>query len=342
MGCCCLCIGDRALSKRAEFRTTSTGRCGYCARENALLVETDTLRDDFEALAGIYSTDANGRPLLAWLKEDWEMFPTEVISAEAAERLLVEILGDPGVATRLMAPSTASRTDSLQRWRDFRYELMHVNRFFPQGAIDLARLKALLPYLQSSSRDQPQIWFRARLQVDDLALTLEQMGAPPKERSSHGRANPAGIPYLYLASDADTAISEIRPHAGEIATVAEFGLVGDLEFLDLRHPRKTVSPFDVSGEAEAALLRADIAFLEQLGDELTRPVVPNSAAINYTPSQYLCELAKHCNFHGVLYRSSVTNGTNLALFQSGLAIGRVTSQLAIRRIRVEAENLAIR
>ena len=35
-------------------------------------------------------------------------------------------------------------------------------------------------------------------------------------------------------------------------------------------------------------LRADLPFLERLGDELTRPVLPQSAALDYTPSQYLC------------------------------------------------------
>ncbi|WP_244510957.1 RES domain-containing protein [Mesorhizobium sp. LCM 4576] len=48
------------------------------------------------------------------------------------------------------------------------------------------------------------------------------MGAPPKRRSSHGRANPAGIPYLYLGSLPETAAAEIRPHTGEVACVADF------------------------------------------------------------------------------------------------------------------------
>jgi hypothetical protein len=36
-------------------------------------------------------------------------------------------------------------------------------------------------------------------------------------------------------------------------------------------------------------MRSDLPFLERLGDELTRPVVPQAAAIDYTPSQYLSE-----------------------------------------------------
>ncbi|MFZ0569740.1 MAG: RES domain-containing protein [Rhodomicrobium sp.] len=36
---------------------------------------------------------------------------------------------------------------------------------------------------------------------------------------SEGRANPRGIPYLYLASTRDTALAEVRPWIGSHITV---------------------------------------------------------------------------------------------------------------------------
>lgn len=39
-----------------------------------------------------------------------------------------------------------------------------------------------------------------------------------------------------------------------------------------------------------------------------RPVVPQAAAIDYTPSQYLCEFIKKCGYNGVVYLSSVIEG----------------------------------
>ncbi|HBU0449055.1 TPA: RES family NAD+ phosphorylase, partial [Klebsiella pneumoniae] len=77
--------------------------------------------------------------------------------------------------------------------------------------------------------------------------------------------NPTGIPYLYLGSMPDTAISEIRPHTGEIATVAEFEIPEELIIVDLREPRKHVSPFVLSDAQEIGKMRADIPFLEKLG-----------------------------------------------------------------------------
>ncbi len=66
---------------------------------------------------------------------------------------------------------------------------------------------------------------------------------------------------------------------------------------------------------------ADILFLERLGYELTRPVLPKSAALDYIPSQYICEFIKKTGFHGVLYSCSVSEGINLALFEPENAIG---------------------
>jgi hypothetical protein len=51
-----------------------------------------------------------------------------------------------------------------------------------------------------------------------------------------------------------------------------------------------------------------------LGKELTTPVLPTAAAIDYIPSQYLCEFIKKCGYRGVIYNSSVSDGLNLALF----------------------------
>lgn len=44
-------------------------------------------------------------------------------------------------------------------------------------------------------------------------------------------------------------------------------------------------------------------------------IVPRVADLEYLPSQYLCEFVKHIGFDGVVYRSSLAEGDNLAIFQ---------------------------
>ena len=163
-----------------------------------------------------------------------------------------------------------------------------------------------------------------------------EMGAPPKRIASHGRANPAGIPYLYLGSNPKVTISEIRPHTGETACVADFTTPADLKVIDLRSPRKMVSPFLLEDVIDIERLRNDLPFLERLGDELTRPVIPQAAAVDYIPSQYLCEFIKLCGYHGVIYRSSVSEeGINLALFDPPRATCGTVMQYRIAHVAVD-------
>ena len=213
-----------------------------------------------------------------------------------------------------------------------RDEMMHANRWFLDVAIDLNRLRQLLDMLLAPAL--PKQWYRARIRTEDKIFTIDEMGAPPKRRSSHGRANPAGIPYLYLGSLPETAVAEIRPHTGELACVADF-IIPDIKVVDLRNPRKLVSPFILADASEIGQLRADLPFLERLGEELTRPVQPAGAAIDYIPSQYLCEFIKKSGFDGVIYRSSVSDGINLALFNPKQAVGRNVRLYHVAKVSVE-------
>ncbi|MDN3236072.1 RES family NAD+ phosphorylase [Pseudomonas sp. WAC2] len=117
-----------------------------------------------------------------------------------------------------------------------------------------------------------------------------------------------------MASSIRTAASEVRPHTGEFISIAEFSLEEGLKLVDLRNPRNLITPFYCQDESEIAALRSDIGFLERLGEELTRPVLPRSAAIDYIPSQYLCELIKNNGYDGVIYQSSIGDEINIALF----------------------------
>lgn len=336
MKCCARCIGDRHLEKEmVPNLSTEMGKCSYCGSEDQPLVEPLVLRDAFELVIGIYKEDDSGAPLGHWLRSDWAMFEHPAMDAAHVKELLGDILDDGEAARRPYLPSDEYQSDALDQWKAFRLELMHTNRFFPESGIDLDRLGELLPHLLLGLGEIPKIWFRARIQKDGKAYSEKEMGAPPKRLVGHGRANPAGIPYLYVASGITTAVAEVRPHTGDKVSVAEFAVPADPKIIDLAAPRRTVSPFVLEDESKVGLLRADIGFLEQLGEELARPILPNAAAVDYTPSQYLCEFVKTCGFHGVRYKSSAGSDTNLALFKPSLAkIGSIEVH-DVTRVSVE-------
>lgn len=331
--CCSECFGDRVL--RDEIFPTlgpTLGNCDFCGTTNTALVEPADLADYFELLVNVYEPGDDGKTLVEWMKDDWLIFSHERMDNAHAKDLLSEILNDGEVVRRPFQPSTSYNSDGLALWDKLRDEMMHSNRWFLDVTIDEERLKELLEML--IAKDLPLQWYRSRIKTEDRAFQIDEMGAPPERRSSNGRANPAGIPYLYLGSLPETAIAEVRPHTGEVACVATFE-IPNIKAADLRNPRELVSPFILEDARQIAQLRADLPFLERLGEELTRPVQPSGAAIDYIPSQYLCEFIKKKGFDGVLYRSSVSKGINLALFNPKQAVGGQVSVYNVDRVSVQ-------
>lgn len=332
--CCQECFGDRGLRRDIiPSLNPQLGHCSYCGTKDTALVDPTALRDLFEILISIYEPDTEGKSLVDWLKGDWDLFSHQAMDVAHSKELLSDILDDGEIVRKPFSPSAAYHSEALAKWETLRDELMWKNRYFLDEVLDTDRLKELLSHLPAD--DMPTEWYRARIVADGQSFALDQMGPPPARLATHGRANPAGIPYLYLGSMPDTAAAEIRPHTGEVACVAKFDLTSPLNAVDLRNPRGLVSPFLLADATAIGQLRADIAFLEKLGEELTRPVLPRGAAIDYIPSQYLCEFIKKVGYDGVVYRSSVSQGINLALFNPDKATGREVSLYNITKVTVE-------
>lgn len=332
--CCHECFGDRGLRDNIiPFLDPSRGCCSYCGAENIDLVAPRKLADVFEMLISIYEPADDGKTLVELLKEDWQLFSHPRMDVAHSKELLAEILDNGDIVRKSFAPSPTYKSEGLARWETLRDELLFKNRYFLDEALDTDRLGDLLEHLKAD--DTPQTWYRARIMTGDQPYSLQEMGAPPKHLASYGRANPAGIPYLYLASLPETAIAEIRPHTGELACVSSFTAPQPIEAVDLRNPRALISPFVLIDASAIGQLRADIPFLEKLGEELTRPVLPRSAAIDYIPSQYLCEFIKKKGWNGVIYRSSVSNGINLALFDPSKATAGEVSRYSIDKVSVQ-------
>ena len=338
MRCCGECFGDRGLRQRIQELSNEQGKCSFCQSVDQALVSPSELAELFGPLIGIYVQDDAGKPLSDWLREDWSLFQNENLDEIHTSRLLAEILDDGEIVRKNFSPAEPDHNELQEPWRQLIDELTHRNRFFPKTDFEYNRLEDLFPHLLADPNERPEKWFRARIQKHGRCYTSEEMGAPPRRNASHGRANPAGIPYLYLGSEGQTAVAEVRPHPGEVVCVAEFVTQGDLSLIDLRNPRALISPFLIGDEYALGELRGgDIAFLEALGKILTTPVLPTAAAIDYTESQYLCEFIKMCGFHGVVYESSVGDGFNLALFDPD----RAEAEKTVREFTVEKVSVRI-
>lgn len=341
--CCPNCFGDRGLEKHLFEASTSaltSGKCDYCSDHSSKLIIPSDLVDVFELLIEAYEHTSEGNTLIHHFKHDWKLFCHKKMDDAHANELLADILDDGDIVRKRFMPLIPARSQKVGDWLNLRDELRFKNRYFLDVEIDQDRLLRLLENLMADPIEST--WFRARITGDNQLLSPEEMGAPPNGLATHGRANPAGIPYLYLASDPITAISEIRPHTGERACVAEFRVDEGLNIVDLRSPEELISPFIFESSSEIKSLREDLPFLSSLGYELTRPVLPRSAATDYVPSQYLCEFIKKQGFDGVMYKSSVGSGKNLALFDTTTATCKNVEAYNVESVMVTANQFMTR
>jgi len=317
MYCCGNCFGDDFLSQRIAAKSGTTSNCDYCGATDVPTVQPSELFDVFQPVLGLYeAVPDGGEPIVDLVKCDWLLFPT--IDPLSALKILDEISGTTWHRDNKFMPKHAGDSSSIDNWQSFGEELKFENRYFPRAIPERDYLENLFDFVVTAPREAPNVFYRARVSLDGAVHPIDKMGMPPKGKSSGGRANPFGISYLYTGSTEKTAVAEIRPHKGELVTVAEFSAAKgvDLQFVDLRNPRKRISPFEIE-EDKLRLIYRGMEYLCKLGDELTKPIQRHKANLDYLPCQYLCELIKHQRRDGVIYASSVGDGENYAIFDDG-------------------------
>lgn len=304
--CCPNCFDDDFLEGFISTNAEDFARCEFCGTDDVPVIDPARLAPYFESVLDAYAVKLGGRALWDLWGEDWGMFAKRADS----RRILEAVLGP--LATPTYAPRDSASAPSSEIWSRLRTELQDENRFFPRNAPDKELFRVLMENLVST--EVPAEFYRARLMKDAAPLGLDQMGAPPADVASDGRANPIGIRYLYLADDLDTAIAEVKPSKGALVSWVAFRVVDGrtLKLIDLTNPRLTISPFRVTSAVTD--IRASMSFLEALGEELSVPTQPHRATRDYLASQYLCELIKVSGYDGVIYRSSLAQGRNFAFF----------------------------
>lgn len=146
---------------------------------------------------------------------------------------------------------------------------------------------------------------------DDPVPFSDTRMKPLQDQASEGRVNPKGIPCLYLATDKETAMSEVRPWPHSRISVGEFKTVRELRLIDCStHPSGAVAFYEGEPDEQkkAAVVWADI------DRAFSRPVAPSDKALDDVPTQILAEFFKNNEFDGVCYKSSLAGGLNVALF----------------------------
>ena len=155
-------------------------------------------------------------------------------------------------------------------------------------------------------------------QGDEVYETARPYPHPPQrmkpllDRAPEGRANPKGIPYLYLADIKETAMTGVRPWTGSYISLAQFELLRRLKIIDCSHDHgnspilymKNPSTEDIEKAVWSDIARA-----------FAIPTISSDDMADYAATQIIAELLKKANYDGISYRSNFgENGYNIALF----------------------------
>lgn len=148
-------------------------------------------------------------------------------------------------------------------------------------------------------------------QIEEMPCPFPpQRMKPLLDRAREGRANPKGIPYLYLATHDKTAVSEVRPWVGVYVSLAQLRTTRELRILNCTTEDNSLVIYfsePSADERERAVWRdVDLAFAE--------PVTRTDDYGEYVPTQIIAEFFRKQGFDGLAYRSSLGPGHNVVLF----------------------------
>jgi hypothetical protein len=210
----------------------------------------------------------------------------------------------------------------FQSWRSylkFRHAIMLRARY-----VHGPEIGAFLAAMQETAKERVHVlpagkrMWRAQLgesDTDSGAPHPPERMKPLLKRAQEGRANPKGIPYLYLATSRDTAIAEVRPWMGSYVSVGKFRTLRELQIVDCA---KDDGPL-VLYRKEPRPEKREEAVWRAISRAFSKPVNPCDDVADYVPTQIIAERLKTHEYDGIEYRSSLGEGHNIVLFDLGAA-----------------------
>jgi len=207
-------------------------------------------------------------------------------------------------------------------WAYFASYVMHYNRYFLDEHCKTL-LGDIKDMLTKKTYGKGHIFFRARLgykQLDlaksnpYLSFNKEDMGVPNIKETKNGRANPNGIPYLYLSTDVKTAACEVKPVLRQPVSVAKITLLSDVNVADFScEEEEIMTPHDKKRLTVEERQKITRCFVTQ---SFSWPILPNEEILAYVPTQIISEYLKQNGYDGILYKSAVGPKYNVVIFDS--------------------------
>jgi RES domain-containing protein len=339
---CHRCFKDKKLVAWIKERGTK-GTCDWCEARNVYVVDLLQLGELFEPLVKLYHpSDFHGDFLSDLLEGDWEIF-SDRIDNDLARDLVADIM-DAGVDAKERSCIGIDYRGLFQSRDPFHSSLEEIWEVRAESSTKFDPDEDEGSKCEYEDEGYPRL-DQIAFAVEDRGATyspyidryrLDEMGAPPPDRTPAGRANRTGEPVLYMASDMQTALAEVRAWKGAPVSVAKMKLADDFRILDLTKEYSIESPF--FHESLQWILETN-HLMNRFAKELSRPVMPHEAEELYRPTQHLCDLVKATGSAGIAYPSAMGPGHNIVLFDPGAATPEDVSHHRVEKLAFSSRDL---
>lgn len=308
------CFNDEEI-QTSICNFNQIGSCDICGANDTWVTDLTELSPFFLELLHLFKKDNEGMDIVSKIQYDWDIFSNKDVARKILESLIQESELCFGINDKVSYAQSVNKY--VDKWEELKHEIRTKTRFY----------SSLMSYFDDNGNllksnntlNTGMIFYRARIvPAGKTYLTKKEMGCPPTSLASPGRANPIGIPYLYLCRMPKTTLYETRSVYLDKVAVGKFKLTSDVNILDFT---ASISLFlAYNGDTSLSETIAQHRLRQKISADLSKPLRRYDTELEYVPTQSICEYCKIKGIDGIIFRSSLhKGGLNLVLFDEQLA-----------------------
>lgn len=328
MKICDYCFNDEEMQIAVRNESSEDGVCEASGRMSKLVDVADSFSDFFGGVLNKFERCNDGIDIVSIIQDDWNLFCNVGVARTILNYFLT--LDNYGYGIEDKVYYSAPIRSSISIWDDLKDKVKNSSRFFTSlESFDELELMSPNFELQSDSE-----FYRARvIPYGKESLTTKEMGCPSPESATPGRANPLGIPYLYLCQSEETTYYEVRALYLDRLSIGTFKTVKPLKLMDFTKP---MSLYLANAQnSDLALEMSKYILLRRISSDLSRPLRRFDSELEYVPTQLICEYCKLNGIDGIRFNSALhKGGINVVLFDSSSSECVAVKTVEIKEVKI--------
>jgi len=318
---CKNCFSDKEIDRELSAFIESLGKsgdCDVCSSKDIAVIELTEILHFFQELLANFRRSEIGVPLKSKIQENWSFFS----SLDAASKILNAVIGE--IKTEIESSNDlvdykGEIISNYSYWNELKEILKTERRFIP----DIKKFEELGwdGFFDRQYELKPVVTlYRARVhhQSGNKAYSSLEMMCPPPTLTKGGRANPTGIPFLYLSDNPDTVLYEVRASYLDELSIGEFHLIGEKDAIRIVDFTEDTPLFQPDQKIETTIKSRLLRDL--ISRDLSKPMRRYDTEVDYIPTQFICEFIKiFTGASGIRFSSSLhPEGNNVVIFDQDI------------------------